>query len=311
MLLNRDGTQSTVSDKRTSLQTFFQNIQGFTYSSLKVRLFRNIGNMIEELWVCDKHKKYKTVSERKKAIEDYCEAQGIDITSAIRPYWQYETINDFFIRKLRPELTPYLNVRKNKDKLLMSSMADCRLICFQNVKDAKRVWIKGNKFSMINFLGKDLNEKYKNGSIIINRLAPVDYHRYHCPVDLKVKRIIDIKSFYELGSLPVTKFAVNSLNANPFTVNTRVVIECENLHTKDDFLIILIGATGINSIVHKFNAGRRYKKFQDVGCFEIGGSTTVVVTQKDKILLDKDIVAHSLKGKETYIRVGEPIARIM
>ena len=68
----------------------------------------------------------------------------------------------------------------------MVSAADCRLMTFETVNDATRLWIKGREFSIARLLGesyRDQVDKYTHGALAIFRLAPQDYHRFHSPID--------------------------------------------------------------------------------------------------------------------------------
>ena len=65
------------------------------------------------------------------------------------------------------------------------SGADCRLMTFESVNDATRLWIKGREFTVSRLLGdvyKKEADRYIDGALAIFRLAPQDYHRFHSPV---------------------------------------------------------------------------------------------------------------------------------
>ena len=94
-----------------------------------------------------------------------------------------ETFNEFFYRKLKPEARP---VEAPADPTRLVSAADCRMMAFETVNEATRLWIKGREFSVSRLLGpaySDQAERYNGGALCIFRLAPQDYHRFHSPVD--------------------------------------------------------------------------------------------------------------------------------
>ena len=67
--------------------------------------------------------------------------------------------------------------------------ADCRLMVFETVSEATKLWIKGRDFSVARLLGdtyRNEAEKYNGGALCIFRLAPQDYHRFHVPVDGRI-----------------------------------------------------------------------------------------------------------------------------
>lgn len=94
-----------------------------------------------------------------------------------------ETFNQFFYRKLKVDARP-VEEPENSDRLV--SAADCRLMAFETVNEATRLWIKGREFTVARLLGdayKSQAERFNGGALLIFRLAPQDYHRFHSPVD--------------------------------------------------------------------------------------------------------------------------------
>lgn len=72
------------------------------------------------------------------------------------------------------------------DPTRLVSGADCRLMAFETISEATKLWIKGREFTVARLLGdayKDQVERYVGGALVIFRLAPQDYHRFHSPVD--------------------------------------------------------------------------------------------------------------------------------
>ena len=55
----------------------------------------------------------------------------------------FQTFNEFFYRKLKPEARP---IAAPEDDSILVSPADCRLNCFENVSIATELWIKGWSF---------------------------------------------------------------------------------------------------------------------------------------------------------------------
>lgn len=88
-----------------------------------------------------------------------------------------------FGRKLKPGARP---VESPDDPSRLVSAADSRLMAFETVSEATRLWIKGREFTVARLLGeayRDQWDRYAGGALAIFRLAPQDYHRFHCPVD--------------------------------------------------------------------------------------------------------------------------------
>ncbi|VAH85765.1 unnamed protein product [Triticum turgidum subsp. durum] len=133
------------------------------------------------------------------------------------PHLSLQTFNEFFIRQLKPSARPIAHI---DDGSIATCAADCRLMAYSSVDESTRFWIKGRKFSIEGLLGADAHHNaFKNGSLVIFRLAPQDYHRFHVPVSGTVEKFVEIP-----GCLyTVNPIAVNSKYCNVFTENKRVI----------------------------------------------------------------------------------------
>jgi hypothetical protein len=92
----------------------------------------------------------------------------------VQPPTAFPTFNAFFYRKLRPGARA---CHAPADPFAAVSPADCRLMVFDTLEEAKRLWIKGVNFSLPNlFAAADpsgqLAHKFLGGSLAICRLAP-------------------------------------------------------------------------------------------------------------------------------------------
>ena len=107
-------------------------------------------------------------------------------------------------RKLKPDARP---VEQPDDPYRLVSGADCRLMTFETVSEATKIWIKGREFTVGRLLGdnhKDEVEKYTGGALGIFRLAPQDYHRFHSPVDGTIGRMTYISGEYYTVNVSVS-----------------------------------------------------------------------------------------------------------
>lgn len=138
-----------------------------------------------------------------------------------------------------------------------------------------------------------------NGSLVIFRLAPQDYHRFHVPVSGTIEKFVDIP-----GCLyTVNPIAVNSKYCNVFTENKRVV---SIISTREfgKVAFVAIGATMVGSITFTKKKGDYVRKGDEFGYFSFGGSTVICVFEKDSIEIDVDLLANSARSLETLVAVG-------
>uniref|UniRef100_A0A0D3E500 Phosphatidylserine decarboxylase n=1 Tax=Brassica oleracea var. oleracea TaxID=109376 RepID=A0A0D3E500_BRAOL len=125
--------------------------------------------------------------------------------------------DEFFIMELKPGARTMAYM--NRDDVAVCA-ADCRLMVFQSVEDSTRFWIKGRKFSIRGLLGKNVNRNaFLDGSLVIFRLAPQDYHGFHVPVSGVIEKFGDVsRCLYTVNPI-----AINSKYCNELTENNRTL----------------------------------------------------------------------------------------
>ncbi|XP_057965569.1 phosphatidylserine decarboxylase proenzyme 2-like [Malania oleifera] len=221
----------------------------------------------------------------------------INLDEVKYPLEHFKTFNEFFIRELKPAARPIACMECDD---VAVCAADSRLMAFKSAADGLRFWIKGRKFSIQGLLGKEISsDALINGSLVIFRLAPQDYHRFHLPVSGTVEQFVDVP-----GCLyTVNPIAVNSNYCNVFTENKRVV----SVISTADFgkvAFVAIGATMVGSITFLKKKGDFVLKGDEFGYFSFGGSTVICVFEKDMIEIDEDLLANSARSLETLVSVG-------
>ncbi|KAL4556048.1 hypothetical protein LXL04_038686 [Taraxacum kok-saghyz] len=221
----------------------------------------------------------------------------INLAEVKYPLDHFKTFNEFFIRELKNGARPIACV--GHDDVAVSA-ADSRLMAYTTAEESCRFWIKGKKFSIQGLLGNlPCSKDFIDGTLVIFRLAPQDYHRFHFPVSGTIEQIVDIS-----GCLyTVNPIAVNSKYCNVFTENKRAV----SIISTADFgkvAFVAIGATMVGSITFTKKKGDYVQKGDEFGYFSFGGSTVICVFQKDSIALDEDLLANSARSLETLVSVG-------
>lgn len=209
----------------------------------------------------------------------------------------FSSFNDFFIRKLKPESRPIA-----PDSLVISSPADGKILAYENINNSD-FYIKGYKFNVASFLGnEELAKKYENGSMIVFRLAPPDYHRYHFPVGgtTGTENVKINGDYYSVNPLALRK------KADIFWLNQREYGIIRN-PLFGGVIMVEVGATMVGSMIQTYQS-TSVKKGEEKGYFKFGGSTVVLLFEKDKIKIDPDLLLNTTKAMETTIKMGERIA---
>jgi phosphatidylserine decarboxylase len=215
----------------------------------------------------------------------------------------YPTFNAFFAREIKESARP---IAEPENDLVTSSPADCRLTAFPSVDLATKYWIKGYGFTLERLLGSpELAAQFNGGSLVIARLAPQDYHRWHAPVSGTVRGIKDIPGAY----YTVNPQAINEPGTlDVFCENKRSVMTLERSATGSPIAIVAVGAMLVGSIKYVGGVdtlGTQVRRGQCLGAFYYGGSTVIVVYPPGEVALDEDLVKNSTRhNMETYMKVG-------
>jgi phosphatidylserine decarboxylase len=230
-----------------------------------------------------------------RRIEGFVKELNINMDEAEKSIEDFISFNDFFYRKLTPEARP---IGKG-----LVSPGDGKMLAFENISDISAFFIKGRKFTLTEFLAdNDLANQYNNSSLIILRLAPNDYHRYHFPYEGTPSEMTKIKGSY----YSVSPYALASNFTTVFCENKR---EFCTLTTKEKGTILIapVGATMVGSIIETFTPDIPVKKGEEMGYFAFGGSTIVLLIDKNKFTIDQDIIDNTKNKIETFVQMGESI----
>jgi len=212
----------------------------------------------------------------------------------------YASFNEFFYRKLKPAARPV-----DPDESSVVFPADGRHLGFQRASEIENVFVKGQKFDLPAMLGdRALADRYADGALVLSRLCPVDYHRFHFPAAgvPGETRSIDGPLF------SVSPIALRQRLAYLWT-NKRAITE---LVTERFGRIILleIGATCVGTIRQTYTPGEPVAKGAEKGYFAFGGSSTLTLFEPGVIRLEDDLLEYSAKQIELYARIGSRMGRL-
>jgi phosphatidylserine decarboxylase len=182
--------------------------------------------------------------------------------------------------------------------------ADGRHLGFQRASDIEGVFVKGQKFDLAELLGDaDLAAKYQDGTLVLSRLCPVDYHRFHFPSAGTPgdTRLIE-GPLFSVSPIALRK-RLSYLWTNKRTITA---LQAEHLGT---VLLLEIGATCVGTIRQTFSPGKAVEKGEEKGYFAFGGSSTITIFEPGAVTLEQDLADHSSRQTELYAKVGTRMAR--
>lgn len=207
----------------------------------------------------------------------------------------FKSFNDFFYRALKPGARPIAAGER-----VAVLPADGRHLAWQNVDAAEGFYAKGQKFSLESFFGdKALAAEFAGGSLLISRLCPVDYHRFHFPVSGAPGEPRLINGWlYSVSPIALRQ------NLAYLWANKRMITLVES-PVFGRVAVCEIGATMVGTIFQTFSLNRPAAKGEEKGLFKFGGSCVITLFQAGRIRLDEDLVRHSAEGLEVYARMGD------
>jgi phosphatidylserine decarboxylase len=226
-----------------------------------------------------------------KFIGDY----DINVSEFVKSPFDFKTFNEFFHRALKPESRP---IAPGAGTAVFP--ADGRHLAFPDVDRADGFYVKGAKFTLEGLLGDaELAGTLSGGSMLISRLCPSDYHRFHFPVAgiPGNPRLVKGK-LYSVSPIALRR------NILYLVRNKRFVTQVESTMF-GTVVMVEIGATNVGSIVQGFVPGRPVLKGEEKGLFAFGGSCVITLFAGSRIVFDADIVRQSASCIETYARMGD------
>ena len=232
-----------------------------------------------------------------RLIKQFIIDNGINISESSKDVSEFKSFNDFFIRELKQDAR---SIDHNDSSII--SPSDGKIVIYENINHDALFNIKGNKLDIVKLLN-DINvaNLYENCSIVIVRLAPNDYHRFHFSTDGIAANSRLINGAYYSVSPIALKF-----RPTIFWENKRTITEIKN-DVIGDYLYLEIGATLVGSIKQTYRPNSSVNKGAEKGYFEFGGSTVVLLFKEGKVKFDADIVKNTSDGYETKIEMGQRI----
>ena len=261
----------------------------------KIALHTFIKRAAFSRWYGKRMDKLSSQSKIKPFIDDYC----LNVDEFAEKPEAYSSFNKFFYRKLKADARPISN-----DTIVFP--ADGRHLAFQNIDDIDGFFVKGQTFDLNQLIGDDtLASQYAGGSLILSRLCPVDYHRFHFPVSGHASQTHLIN-----GPLFSVSPIALSRNLSYLWQNKRTITQIQT-ESMGKVLMMEIGATCVGSIQQTYQAEQAIGKGDEKGYFAFGGSSTIVIFEPGVICFSDDLLSNSSKQIETYAKMGDSMGKAL
>ena len=144
-----------------------------------------------------------------------------------------------------------------------------------------------------------LGKRYQDGYVWVLRLCVQDYHRYIYPDNAAESGRIRIPGIlHTVNPVANDAYPIYKENSREYSL-----LKTENFRT---VLMMEVGALFVGRIENRPRKGS-VKRGDEKGNFAFGGSTIVLITEKNAVKPDEDILNNSREGIETRVLMGEKI----
>ena len=207
-----------------------------------------------------------------RSIPSFVEEYGINMEDSLKGVGEFRHFNDFFYRRLKPGARPLAG---GEDTAVFP--ADARHMGWERADRIKNVFVKGQRFDLPSLLGSDtLAERYAAGAVVLSRLCPTDYHRFHFPV----------------SGVP-----------GPWTNKRNLTLIRSELW--GEVAMLEVGATGVGLIEETYVPGVFSARGAEKGYFAFGGSTVMCFFEPGRVSLASDLLEKTEEGLELFARQGD------
>lgn len=255
---------------------------------------------------------------RRSVLGTFARSVGIDLSEVELPLEEYESIGDFFVRRLRAGARTW-----RTDAGAIGSPVDGVIGRFGTVTRGRALQAKGRDYSVAELLAEpDAAERYEGGQFLTIYLSPRHYHRIHAPCSGRIAEATHVPG----ALLPVNAAAIAKV-PDLFARNERLICTIEGAAGR--LPVVAVGAYNVGRIGASFErlagpdratghwrtnvrgaAGekRRYdppievRAGDEIMAFHLG-STVVLLFERERAQLLATLAA----GNE--VRAGASIAR--
>lgn len=233
-------------------------------------------------------------------IQPFIERYGVSPEEMAESPEQFPTFNAFFARRLKASARP---IAPGPRDLVLP--ADGRHLVLPDISANDGLFVKGIPFDLPTLLRDDeLAQKFARGSMLISRLCPVDYHRFHFPC----------------AGTPGSARLINGplYSVNPIALRRRPAILWENKRylvrhqqtPAGEVLMLEVGATCVGTVVQTYSPGGPVEKGAEMGYFLFGGSCVITIFEPGRMTFSADLREHSAVRREVYARMGDTVGII-
>ncbi len=235
---------------------------------------------------------YLNTKESSKALDKWMAYPATKIEDYVVPPGGFKNFGDFFLRKLKPGVSP-LAGKNNPSVLVSPADGSLRQIYVEDLDANFKV--KRDVINMRQVLNNSpYADKFIGGKIVDLLLWFTDYHHFHAPVTGKIVDYGEYPGSYNYNFEKINWYKQLAKHKRLFYI----------YQTEEFGLVAMIpvGFWGVGSIRSICSKGDSVKKGEEVGHFEYGGSSIILVFEPNAVEFTIPV-----KDKEVPVRVRQQI----
>lgn len=259
----------------------------FLYHTLPGRLVLRV---LISRWVSKLAGSYLSGRLSKPLIGKFVRNNGIDLTEFESD--NFRCFNDCFCRKIKEGGRPI-----PEDEQVLFSPCDGLLSAYRIQSDTV-LPVKQSAYTVASLLQNDeLAQRYHDGVCLVFRLCVNHYHRYCYPATGNKGENVFIKGkLHTVRPIALAASPVFAENCREYTV-----LDTDRFGR---MVQMEVGAMLVGKIHNHHGAGA-ITRGEEKGMFLYGGSTIILLLEKDTVSLREDIFTATANGEETPIKMGE------
>lgn len=280
----KDTTQRPVSENGRAIRFFYGSTFGrFCLWFVRRRIFSKVVGL------------YLSSPFSKRMIPGFIKKNRIDMQD-YEPV-KYRSFNQFFSRKIKEGARP-----ADPDEDVLLSPCDAYVQAYP-ITDGLVLPIKQSHYSIASLLkDPELAKCYRDGICLVFRLTVKHYHRYSYPCTGKQSACRFLRgTLHTIRPIALEQTPVYVQNCREYCT-----IESEKFGTVTQ---MEIGALLVGKIKNHYRKPRNVTRGEEKGMFRFGGSSIVLLLEKDRVKLDPTLFPPTLPPTEIPVFMNESLGR--
>lgn len=232
-------------------------------------MFRLLTELSSRKWISRTAGAMAKSKWSRRLIPRFARLYGIQVQEAEKGIDEYETLNDFFTRRLKPGSRP---LHPGEDTVV--SPVDARITAMGDIKDGILLNVKGQDYTLSDLLGGSPRAVcYEQGYYFVLYLSPTDYHRIHSPLTGKIVE----KDAIAGRVYPVHDQGLTYMRG-VLARNERVVTYIR--HANGEAAVVKVGAMNVAGIRYVEELGDSVSRGDELAYFEFGSTVVLLLDGK-------------------------------